>query len=107
MTQPHISPMPEFLMDVRQKLWMRLAELAAIETMTEAEKIEEQQLAREFWDWQPVEYRLRPDILRGPWTEQDTHWLQRRIMWAAHTNRCIIPADIAIPFIRSTENEVT
>lgn len=94
MSQPHIEPMPEFLMDIRRKLWSRLAELASIEVMTEAETIEEEQLAREFWGWQPVEHQLRPDILRVPWREQDTHLIQRRIMWAAHTNRCITHADI-------------
>ena len=31
-----------------------------------------------------------------PWGEQDTQPIQHRIMWAAHTNRCIAPADIAL-----------
>lgn len=87
---------PVFLMDVRKQLWNRLAALAKIEIMTEAERSEEQLLAREFWEWQPVEHRLRPDIQFVPWGEQDTQPIQHRIMWAAHTNRCIAPADIAL-----------
>lgn len=78
-------------MDVRRNLWMRLAELAETEIMTETERMEEQALSREFWSWQPVEHKLRPDILRLPWSEQDTHPLQHRIMWMAHTNSCIQP----------------
>lgn len=84
---------PDFLMDVRLHLWMRLAELAEKETMTETERIEEQALSKEFWAWQPVEHRLRPDILRLPWREGDTHPLQRCIMAAAHSNRCVQPDD--------------
>ncbi len=84
---------PAFLMNVRRQLWERLAALSEIEIMTEAERIEEQALSKEFWGWQPVEHQLRPDIQRIPWSEQDTHPLQRRIMWTAHINRSARPDD--------------
>lgn len=101
--QNNAAIVPTFLMDARIKLWGRLAELAKTEIMTEAEKSEAQLLAREFWEWQPVEYRLRPDILFVPWGEQDTQPIQRRIMWAAYTNRCIAPAGIGLLYADKTD----
>lgn len=86
-------PAPDFLMDVRRQLWERLAVLSEIEIMTEAERIEERILSKEFWSWQPVEHRLRPDIQRVPWSIQDTHPLQRRIMWTVRMNRSARPDD--------------
>lgn len=62
MIRSYFDSMPEFLMDIRRNLWLRLAEFTSIEIITEAERIEERPLAQEFCDWQPVEYRLRPDI---------------------------------------------
>ena len=85
---------PEHLMEVRRQLWVRLMALANVSIMTESERMEERALSREFWDWQAVEYRLRPDVLWVPWNERDTHPLQRRVLWAAHLNRCIESADI-------------
>lgn len=43
---------------IRNALYKRLAELAEIEVMTEAECIEEQMKSREFWEWGAVERSL-------------------------------------------------
>lgn len=95
---------PEHLMAARRRLWTRLMELANISIMTEPEKMEERALSQEFWDWQEVEYRLRPDVLWVPWGEEDTHSLQRRILWAAHTNHSIGPDDIErLPMLAQNE----
>lgn len=74
------------LIPARVALLRRLAELAKIEAMTEAERIEEQMKSREFWEWGAVENSLLRLSYRQIESVNATP-LQNRIYRMARENR--------------------
>lgn len=71
----------------RAKLWTRLEELAKKEVKTEGERAEECVKAREFFEWAPVENRLKNPILNFDPHVQTP--LQNRIMSAVRSNSSV------------------
>lgn len=70
----------------RMTLYCRLAELAEIKVMTEAERIEEQIKSREFWEWGAVERSLLR-LSHKQIESMNATPLQNRIYQMARENR--------------------
>lgn len=67
----------------RQKLWDELSVLANIAVKTEGQRADECIKSREFWQWGPVEHKLKYPA--HPWLAEGLTDIQRRIIYTVRT----------------------